>query len=192
MKKTLILASLITFVSVPVAFANEQNPIQQPITIEKQKPEFVNHKSFKKHDKQKFEERLKLTDEQKAQAQELRKQSFERIKPVMEQIKLKKEEIKAIKLSKIAIEEQELKITELKNEMKALHRQAHEIKMQNMKDFEAILTKKQKKELAKMKKEGRKKFDKEHKRKHHPKFKSDFQPKFNQTIPAPPKPLIEK
>ena len=41
---------------------------------------------------------------------------------------------------------------------------AKELREQNMKAFEEILTPKQLKELKKMKKEGRKKFDKEHKK----------------------------
>ena len=55
-------------------------------------------------------------------------------------------------------------------EIRALKRAAHELRMQNMKDFEGILTKKQLKELKKMKEEGRKKFEKQHKKNGHPQF----------------------
>ena len=52
----------------------------------------------------------------------------------------------------------------------ALKRGMHELRMQNMKEFESILTSKQLKELKKMKEEGRKKFEKEHKKGGHPAF----------------------
>ncbi len=181
MKKTLILASLMAFVSMPAVFADEQKSVPQRPALERQKPE-VKHQSHR-FDKQKFEERLKLTDEQKVQAKELRKASFEKMKPIMEEMKLKKEEIGAVKRSKIAVEEQEVKIAKIREELKVLHKQAHEIRMQNMKDFEALLTKKQKKELAKMKKEGRKKFEKDHKRKGHPEFKPGFKSEFGPALP---------
>ena len=124
---------------------------------------------FKKR-QESFEKRLKLTDEQKAQAKEMRQKSFEQMKPIMEKIKEKRQEIEAVKRSRMAVEMQQEKITELQKELKALKRAAHELRMQNMKDFEAILTKKQLKELKKMKEEGRKNFEKNHKKGGHPEF----------------------
>ena len=52
--------------------------------------------------------------------------------------------------------------------MKALHKEARDLRFKNMQEFESILNDKQKKTLEKMKKEGRKKFQKEHK--NHPNF----------------------
>ena len=86
------------------------------------------------------------------------------MKPIMEKMKEKRQEIEAVKRSRMAVEMQQEKIAELQKEIRALKRAAHELRMQNMKDFEAILTKKQLKELKKMKEEGRKNFEKNHKK----------------------------
>ncbi len=192
MKKTLILASLVAFASMTNVFAEEvktQTPTQ-PIAIEKQKPEFNKQRPAKRPDvhKQKFEQRLKLTEEQKAQAKEIHKKGFEEIKPIMEQIKTKKQEARAVKLSRIAVEEQEARLAKIREELKDLHKQAHELRMQNMKEFESILTKKQKRELAKIKKEGRKKFEKNYKRPPmgHPGFKPGHAPGFSRGPALPP------
>lgn len=115
-------------------------------------------------DKAEFEKRLKLTDAQKAQAKEIHKKGFDEIKPIMDKINLKREEIEAVKRSNLASEAQAEKIVQLKKEMKELKHQARNIQMKNMKEFEAILTDKQKKELSKIKEEGRKKFEKKHKK----------------------------
>jgi len=192
MKKTLILASLLAFATMTTVYAEEaktQTAPQQP-AIEKQRPEFGQHRPSQKMDmhKKKFEERLKLTEEQKAQAKEIHKKGFEEIKPIMEQIKSKKQEARAVKLSRIAVEEQEARLAKIREELKDLHKQAHELRMQNMKEFESILTKKQKKELAKIKKEGRKKFEKNHKRPPmgHPGFKPGHNHGFSHGPARPP------
>jgi hypothetical protein len=78
--------------------------------------------------------------------------------------KLKHEEIEAVKRSKLAPEAQAEKIVELRKECKELKHQAREIQIKNMKEFESILTDKQKKELKKIKEEGRKNFEKNHKK----------------------------
>ena len=200
MKKTFILASLIAFTSMTTAFANDGvEPIAapQPPAIEKQKTEFGQHRPTRKPDmhKKKFEQRLKLTDEQKAQAKEIHQKGFEEMKPIMEQIKSKKQEARAVKLSRIAVEEQEVRLAKIGEELKVLHKQAHELRMKNMKEFEKILTKKQKRELAKIKKEGRKKFAKNHNRPPmgHPGFRPDFKPGFsNGPALPPPEPSVEK
>ena len=75
----------------------------------------------------------------------------------------------------------------IREELKTLHKQAHELRMKNMKEFESILTKKQKKELAKIKKEGRKNFAKHHKRMKH----LGFRPGHGPALP-PPEPTTEK
>lgn len=166
MKKTLILASLAALVMTP-AFA-AQNPAPQPTpdntpVVEHRKqpsPEAMKRRA-------EFEKRLKLTDEQKAQAKEIRQKGHEEMKPIMDKIQEKRQEIRAVKLTKMTQRAQEERIAELHKEIGALKRHAHELRMKNMQEFESILTKKQLKELKKMKKEGRKKFDAEFK-KHHP------------------------
>lgn len=203
MKKTLILASLLAVTMSSAVFAQEtatpaakvvpaaQQEQPQKTTCEKQKP--PRHES-------EFEKRLKLTDAQKQQAKEIRMKGHKAIKPVMEQIKQKKDEIEAVKRSRIAVQMQEEKIEALKSEIRELHKKAHEIRVQNMKEFEAILTKKQLKELEKMKKEGRKKFEKEFKKGHHPDGpRPDFKPGYGPQPPhhghgpqVPPPPPVEK
>lgn len=107
-----------------------------------------------------FEKRLGLTEEQKEFAKAQREASIEKIKPIIEQIKNKKAEIEMIKLSKMAQQAIDERVAQLESEIKTLRKQAHEIRKENMKAFESILTDAQKKELHKMKAEGRKKFEK--------------------------------
>ena len=176
LKKSLIMASVMVFASSAMCFAGETavqttvdtpSAVSAPAAPEVKKP--PRNPEFKKR-QEAFEKRLKLTDEQKAQAKELRQKSFEQMKPIMEKIKEKHQEIDAVKRSRMAVEMQQEKLAELHKELKALKRAAHELRMQNMKDFEAILTKKQLKELKKMKEEGRKNFEKRHKKGGHPEF----------------------
>ena len=107
-----------------------------------------------------FEQKLGLTEAQKAQVKELRIQGHKKMKPVIEQIKLKRQEAKVVKLSRISIEMQQEKLAVIDKELAALEKQVKEIKKQNMKDFEAILTRDQRKILKQMKKEGRENFRK--------------------------------
>lgn len=84
----------------------------------------------------------------------------------------------------MAVEMQQEKLAELHKEIRALKRAAHELRMQNMQEFEAILTKKQLKELRKMKEEGRKNFEKRHKKGGHPHFDGP-RPGFGPEGPGP-------
>ncbi len=136
---------------------------------------------FKKRQAE-FEQRLKLTDEQKAKAKELREQGFEKMKPLMDKMKEKRAEIEAVKRSRIAVQAQNEKIEQLKREIGALRNEMHRLRMENMKNFEALLTKSQLKELKKMKEEGRKKFDKEFKK--HP-HRGEFGPRPECECPSP-------
>ncbi len=107
-----------------------------------------------------FEKRLNLTEEQKQIAKAQREASIEKIKPIMEQIKNKKAEIEMTKMSRMAQQAIDERVAELQGEIRELRKQAHEIRRENMKAFEATLTEDQKKELKKMKEEGRKHFEK--------------------------------
>lgn len=106
-----------------------------------------------------FEQKLGLTEAQKTKAKELRIKGREKMKPVMEEIKLKKQEAEVVKLSRISVQMQEEKLAVIDAELKELEKKANEIRKQNMKDFESILTAKQKRILKQMKKEGRKRFE---------------------------------
>ena len=174
MKKTLILASLLAFAVSTQCFAAEvptvepaaavpAQTVEQPAAPEVQKPPKRPDMEKKKAE---FENRLKLTDEQKAKAKEIRMKGHEQMKPIMEAIKEKRQEIDAVMRSRIAVEAQQEKVKALKAEIRELKKQAHELRMKNMQEFESILTKKQLKELKKMKEEGRKNFEKNFKRHH--------------------------
>ena len=128
-----------------------------------QRPTPEQMKQIRKAHEQAFEQKLGLTEVQKLKAKELRKAGHEKMKPVMEQIRAKKQEAEAIRNSKLTVQEQEEKLTVIDKDLAELKKQARDIKKQNMKDFEAILTKDQKKTLKNMKKEGRKNFDKHRK-----------------------------
>jgi Spy/CpxP family protein refolding chaperone len=81
-----------------------------------------------------------------------------------------------VRNSKLSVEAQEEKLTAIDKDLAGLKKEAQQIRKQNMKDFESILTKEQKKTLKNMKKEGRKNFDKQRKE-----------------LPPPPcKPVFEK
>lgn len=197
MKKTLILALMIVL-SAGCSFAMTDSADKTKATTEplqvKTLPQAdkMMHKSPHHRGKADFEKRLNLTEEQKAQAKILHEKGFNEMKPIMEQIKDLKQKKEAVKLSRIAIEEQEKRIAELDIQIKSLKKQARELRNKNFKEFEAILTDKQKKELKKMKKEGRKNFEK--KKKDFDKMKKNCQDKVKCEFPItpPPAPSVEK
>lgn len=183
MKKLLILAGVLVFATSVVSFADTNVNSTPTVNVNKQYrkmppkgPDFQKRRA-------EFEKRLNLTDEQKQKAEELHKQGFEKMKPIMEKMKEKQKEIFALKGK---TDEQSVQQREnLKKQIGALREEAREIKKQNMKDFENILTKKQKKELEKIKKEGRKNFDKEFKGRPHPGHRPG-------DLEIPPQPPIQK
>lgn len=112
-----------------------------------------------------FEKRLNLTEEQKTMAKTQREASIEKIKPILDKINAKKAEIEALqktKMAQTAIDEQ---VGALQSEIRELRKQAHEIRKENMKAFEASLSDEQMKELQKMKEEGRRRFEERNKAK---------------------------
>ncbi len=190
MKKTLIMACALIVATASGVFADEakqQTPANPPAKCNCHRPPQKGPDFAKRHAE--FEQRLKLTDEQKAKAKELREQGFEKIKPIMEKMKEKRAEIETVKLSRISTQAQNEKIEQLKKEIGALKQEAHRLRMENMKNFEALLTKSQLKELKKMKEEGRKKFDEEFKK--HPRAHEGVGPrpgcpcKKNRPMPLP-------
>lgn len=109
-----------------------------------------------------IDERLKLTDAQKEQAKALRLKTREEMRPILQAIHTKCEQKEAIKRNQnMKAEAQCAQIEKLNNEIYALKKQAEDLRLQNKKDFEAILTPEQKEELKKIKAEARKhKFEK--------------------------------
>lgn len=157
MKKLLTALFAIVIVSSSAAFACEQ---AKTCPAMKKTPEEI--QSIRKSREAAFEKRLGLTEEQKIKARELRKQGHEKLKPIMDQIRDKHKEAEMVKMSRIAVQAQEEKLAVIDEELKVLEKQAHEIRKANMKEFEAILTKEQRKTLKNMKKEGRKKYQQRH------------------------------
>lgn len=193
LKKSLIMASILMFASTSVCFAETKAPCNcgkpqcncaknTPCNCQKppKGPDFAKRNA-------EFEKRLKLTDEQKAKAEAIRKKGHEQMKPIMAKIHEKKGEIEGIKKSKLLERDKQAQIEQLQKEITALKRAAHELRMQNMKEFEAILSQKQLKELKKMKEEGRKKFEKEHKKSGHPFFAPNGPRPEGPCPPPPPK-----
>ena len=154
--KKLILALSAICVMMTTAYAAD---FDKNVPNHKMPPNKEQMEQHRKAHEAAFEQKLELTEVQKLKAREQRKQNFEKIKPVMEQLKVKRQEAEFIRNSKISVTEKEEKLTVLDNEISELQKQAKDIRKQNMKDFESILTSKQKKTLKQMKKEGRKNFD---------------------------------
>ena len=177
LKKSLVMAALLVFATATTAFASDFKPPckcgkpncncpkQAPCNCQKppKGPDFAKRNA-------EFEKRLKLTNEQKAKAEAIRKKGFEQMQPLMTKLKEKKGEIEGIKKSKLLERDKQAQIEQLQKEIGALKRGMHELRMQNMKEFESILTSKQLKELKKMKEEGRKKFEQERKKNGQPMF----------------------
>ena len=162
MKKLLIMTCAICFLAGGVnAATNEgiQGNLDNKPQFERKMPNPEQMKQMRKAHDAAFEQKLGLTEVQKLKARELRKNGHEKMKPVMEQIKVKKQEAEKIRNSKLTVQAQEEQLTVIDKDLAVLQKQANEIRKQNMKDFEAILTKDQKKTLKNMKKEGRKNFD---------------------------------
>ena len=165
MKKLLILTCAMCVLA-GVSYANE--PVSKPDCVKKgfgpekvlpKRPNPEQMKQMRKAHDAAFEQKLGLTEVQKLKARELRKAGHEKIKPVKDEIRAKRQEAEMIRNSKLSVAEQEEKLTAIDKDLEVLKKQARDIKKQNMKEFEAILTKDQKKTLKNMKKEGRKNFD---------------------------------
>ena len=163
MKKLLILTCAMCVLA-GTAMANE--PVKPnfaktagPEQVIPKRPSPEQMKQMRRAHEAAFDQKLGLTEVQKLKARELRKAGHAKMKPVMEQIKAKKQEAEMVRNSKLTVAEQEEKLTAIDKDLDLLKKQARDIRKQNMKDFEAILTKEQKKTLKNMKKEGRKNFD---------------------------------
>lgn len=153
MKKLLVLLMAIIFSTV-VINATEVTKPSQP----QKQPQMNNRLQREKA----FEKRLGLTEEQKVKAKEIRVKGHEKLKPIIEEIVSKKQEAKMVKMSRIAVQVQEERLAKLDSELRILEKKAHDIRKENMREFESILTREQKKILKQMKKEGRKRYHAEH------------------------------
>ena len=172
MKKMFILSAILCFLTT-TSQATEAQKIVRPNATQKfiqeqkvekniqQKADF--EKMKRKHDMM-FEQKLKLTEVQKLKARNIRKQGHEALEPIMNEIRNKKQEAEMVRRSRIAVQVQEERLTAIDKELAILEKKANEIRKNNMKEFESILTKEQKKNLKEMKKDGRKRFAEKHKK----------------------------
>lgn len=156
-KKTLIIASIIALTTT-TAFAGEAKTTQ----TQKPKPNCESckkmpPKDFRRGGPEMFEQRLKLTDKQKAQIQKNREADRAKLDPIMKQIR-EKEHAKREIFKKY--EQTDPELIKLNKDIKVLKEKRHKIMEQNRKSFEAMLTKEQKAELEKIKAEHKEKFKK--------------------------------
>ena len=111
--------------------------------------------------KAEFDKRLNLTEEQKQKIAENKKQDIEKMKPIFDEMKAKRHEMRKIDFdATLSAEQKQVKREELKSEMKALRVQADNVREENMKNFESVLTEKQKKEFHKIQEEQKKEMEK--------------------------------
>lgn len=163
MKKTLLLASLLVLGST-MAYAgpNGEPPMGPPPMDAPCCAKPCHHNGGPKVD---IEQKLKLTPEQKAKAKSLRMEAREQMRPIMEAIKTKNEQKEIIKHNRsLTAAAQCEQVEKLNNQINELKRQARDIRIKNERDFEALLTAKQKKELIKIKENARKDMMKNHKK----------------------------
>jgi len=158
MKKLLV---MIFAMCITITYANASEQAV-PVKAEKKQEVQARHDSMRKHRENAFEQRLGLTEVQKLKAREIRISGHEKIGPVINSIRFKKQEAEMIRRSRMAVQMQEEKLAEIDKELAELEKKAQVIRKENMKEFESILTWKQKRILKQMKKEGRKKYHQEH------------------------------
>lgn len=161
MKKLLILAGVIGLMTTTQCFAQDENaaapqPPQAP--CEKQfKPENCNLKKLHKGPNfEEFEQKLKLTDEQKAKAKALREAEHEQIRPFLDKIGEKMNEEKAVMDKKLTFDERQAELAPIRKDIHEIKNEIRTIRMQNKAKFESLLTSKQLKKLEKMKEDGMK------------------------------------
>lgn len=179
MKKYLMVAAMAVsalLITTSISFAGEITQVEkQPIENTKMKPDFKPpHPNFHKRGphhgpskaemqakKLEFENRLNLTEEQKKKIDENRAKDRELMKPVFEEMKAKRHEMKMVDFDATLTPEQKTaKKEELQTQMKVLKEKANNVRENNMKNFESLLTDEQKKEFSKIREEQKKDMEK--------------------------------
>lgn len=137
-----------------------------------------------------FEKRLKLSDEQKKQIELNKQKDIETIKPIIDELHAKIAEKHKIRQNKeLKVGEAEKMMADVDKQIRDLKIQADNLRKENMKNFENLLTEKQKKEFAKIKDEQKKEMEKRRKN-----FEGKKGPKHPPIgLPVEPKPMpLEK
>lgn len=175
MKKSLLIAGIAASVmmssslSYAATSTNTADTKTQPQCEKKMPPKDFKdghkHPKMDRPDRPNLDDRLKLTEEQKQKAHDLRMQGHKKMKPVFEKMRAKKDEIKKVEASNLSQDKKDKKIEALKNDIKNLKQEARKIRMENTKQFEALLTPEQKAEFEKVKQEGRERAKQHHMKK---------------------------
>ena len=206
MKKYLLAAAMAVstlLLSNTVSFA-EEVAVQNEVQVKKESvvPEFKgpHYKFYKKGQfaqptkeemaakKAEFDKRLNLTEEQKQKIAENKKQDIEKMKPIFDEMKAKRQAMRKIDFdATLSAEQKQIKKEELKAELKALRVQADNVREENMKNFESVLTDKQKKEFYKIQEEQKKEMEKRR-----AEFKKIKKEKGEIQLPVQPKPIPVK
>lgn len=150
-------------------------PVKAP--VERKKPETCNlprkemkqnltpeqRKAMMEKRIEEFNKALGLSDEQIAKAKEIRTKGHEKMKPLMEKKKVKMDEIRAVMADdNMLVKVQDKKIETLRGELKVIDQDIRQLRRDNEKEFQAILTDEQKAKYAQIKEEGRKHFREHH------------------------------
>lgn len=164
MKKTLLLATIIALAASSV-YANEkaaqEGGFPPPPPCVKGAPCDVKGPHCNRPPKVDIEQKLKLTEEQKAKAKALRVETREQMRPIMEAIRTKTEQKEIIKNNKnMTAEAQCEQVEKLNKQIFELKKQARDLRLKNERDFESILNQKQKKTLDKIKADAKKNMSK--------------------------------
>jgi len=129
----------------------------------KQKPTPEQMKAMMEKRVEEFNKALGLSDEQVAKAKQIRVLGHEKMKPLMAKKKAKIDEIRSVMSDdNMTVKAQDKKIETLRGELKLIDQDIRQLRRDNEKEFQAILTDEQKAKYAQIKEEGR-----EHFRKHH-------------------------
>ena len=161
MKKTLLLAAIIALGS-SMVYANpkcagDEGFPPPPPGVKGAPCELAKGPHCKCPPKVDIEKKLKLTEEQKAKSKALRMETREQMRPIMEAIRTKTEQKEIIKRNKnMTAEAQCEQVEKLNKQINELRKQARDLRLKNERDFESILTQKQKKTLDKIKEDAKK------------------------------------
>ncbi len=204
-KKFLIPAfAMVILLSVnSTSYANESEQIkeEQSMKIERSMKNFNAPRHHKFHGqrpskaqmeakKAEFEKRLNLTEEQKQQIDKNKQKDREKMKPIFEKMAENKAKIREIHQDKtLSPEDKVKKSAQYEKNLIDLKVKANELRKENMKSFENILTSEQKEEFSKIREEQKQEMEK--RRKEHYKSKRWEHPQIG--LPVQPRPLpIEK
>jgi len=106
-----------------------------------------------------FNKALELSDEQVAKAKEIRLDGHKKMKPLLDKKKAKLDEIrKVMNDDTMTVRAQDKKVQALRAELKEIDLDIRQMRRDNEKEFQSILTDEQKAKYAQIKEEGRRHF----------------------------------